>query len=159
MENMTKRILFGSLIAIGILAPQAAFGRLGETAKQIEERYGASTPAVRTNPDIPCDFARQYSFRGYRITVNFKDGISQSESYGKRGLFSAEEINTILEANAGGSTWRAVRMLPEPFMETTDGKAVGIHSIGNGLLIVTMRPFYNEWMRRINEHTRNQKTF
>ena len=156
---MTKQIFFASVVVIASFASQTAFARLGETPKQVEERYGAASPVVRSNPDIPCDFARQYSFRGYRITVNFKDGVSQSEAYGKQGLFSGGEINTILDANAGGSTWRAVQMLPEPFMETMDGKTVGIHSIGRGLLIVTRRPFYNEWMRRINEHNRNQKTF
>ncbi len=99
-----RRIL--SLVAAGslLLTASSAPARIGETEAQIEKRYGKAVFTFSHGSELP---RKGYIASGFRITVTYIDGVSQAEDYHKpdEAKLSQTEIDTLLAANASGSTW------------------------------------------------------
>jgi len=122
-----KRLL---LLAVLVLTTNQLQARLAETEQELEARYGKPVTqaetfsgkrmvpknefdkyAQRTKPYSIKD-VRFYIFNGFRITVSLLDGKSQCESISKIGeslsdqiAFTDDEIQILLEANAGSGKW------------------------------------------------------
>jgi hypothetical protein len=96
---MKTRLLL-VILALGVSA--SAFARIGETAEQVDKRYGAPLETTKNNGE-----SRRYSFRGFTVVVYFERGISQCEVYQKKdnSRMTEAEIRGLLGANAGGSPW------------------------------------------------------
>lgn len=96
-----KTRLFLVILALGVSA--SAFARIGETAEQVDKRYGAPLETTKNNGE-----SRRYSFRGFTVVVNFERGISQCEVYQRKdnSRMTETEIRGLLEANASVSPWQ-----------------------------------------------------
>jgi hypothetical protein len=78
----------------------SAFARIGETEAQIKKRYGKPTPSSSST--------KGYFYRDLFIIVDFDNGVSRIETYGKRDgtSMSAAEIRQLLDANGDGTKWQ-----------------------------------------------------
>jgi hypothetical protein len=92
--------IIGCCIALVVLFGSAAFARIGETEAQIEKRYGKPTSSSRSTKGYLC--------KDFFIIVTFDNAVSGIETYEKRNAASLTtvEIESLLEANAGGTKWR-----------------------------------------------------
>ena len=98
---------FASIILFATVTATTAVARIGETADQIETRYGKPNPSSDT--DELGHQRNQYLFGGYMIVVTFVSGQSEREKYSKEdeSLLLNEEINALLATNATeGTTWK-----------------------------------------------------
>jgi uncharacterized protein DUF4339 len=91
--------------------------RIGETKKQIQQRYGA--PTEKGTPKNLKHEMLLYRRGDFLIAVEFKNDRAILVSYLKTGdprarsgqELSDAEIETLLEANRGGSAWLSVEVL------------------------------------------------
>ncbi len=92
------------MLAAALLATSAS-ARIGETVEQIEQRYGRAVSSP--NRKLAPVEIRVYRFSGMIIAVSFIDGCSEGEAFSKadESEFTTNEINLLLEANAGGMKW------------------------------------------------------
>ena len=99
-----KHILILTLLTMGV----AAHARLGETAEQIQKRYGNPIPfsIAYLAVDFGSGLAQtNYVFNGYKITVVYKEGKSVKETLEHRALeMIAEEEGINLIKAISGST-------------------------------------------------------
>ena len=96
-----------SSILIAVFAVATASARIGETADQIESRYGKPGPSVGV--DVLGHQTKQYLFSGYKITVTFQGGKSEREKYSKEdeSRLLTGDISSLLAANVtNGVTWK-----------------------------------------------------
>src|SRR5438552_7496697 len=85
------------------LLVSSSVARIGETEAQIEQRYGQPVPAANPQPD-----RKVYKFKGFTISVVFRDGKSWQEQIWKGEDMSMEPsvIKAFLAANApSGTHW------------------------------------------------------
>src|ERR1043166_268150 len=81
--------------------------RLGETPKEIEARYGK--PISSAPHEKPATVANTYTASGFEIIVEFMGDKSVYERFQKPEiLMSKGEIEVLLEANKGASSWKEV---------------------------------------------------
>jgi hypothetical protein len=92
-------VKIGCCIAALVLSGSIAFARIGETAAQIEKRYG--------KPISSSPWTNAYLYNDLFIIVTFDDGISALETYEKRNSapMTAGEIRHLLKTNGGGAKW------------------------------------------------------
>ena len=83
-----------------LLCGVTAFARIGETEAQIEKRYGKPTSSSPST--------KGYFYNDFFIIVTFDNGVSGIETYEKRNRapLSDVEIESLLEANGGGTKWQ-----------------------------------------------------
>ena len=91
-----------AVVMNALLICSPALARIGETKKEIADRYGEP---LSSNPD-PVLPARAYKYQGFSIYVTFENGRSSSEMYEKAGRMTMEEVDGLLAANAGPFKWR-----------------------------------------------------
>lgn len=117
-----------SIITLLIVAVcLSASARLGETAEEIQTRYGK--PILPTQPTVGIYglSSTNYLFKGYEITVNFKNGKSIRESVKPKAKSELTEAECFeLVKNIGGLDWAWVKEA-EFFWKRDDG-ALGIGS-------------------------------
>ena len=161
-SNQTVLVVIKSVSKLGAIALSAfsvstGYCRLDETTDQIAARYGQETPGKPGN-NSPADSVKAYSFRGNIVVVYFRDGVSVAESYTKNGLYSANEIDEILGANAEGSQWKVVSQVPAK-MERLDGNAVANYDIGHNFLLVAKSDFARDWDALLRKTQKPVKPF
>ena len=96
-----------SIILLAALTAATASARIGETAAEIENRYGKPGPSVGT--DELGHQTSQYLFSGYKIIVTFVGGKSEREKYSKEdeSRLWTDDINSLLTMNVtNGATWK-----------------------------------------------------
>ncbi|MBI4026402.1 MAG: hypothetical protein HY360_15560 [Verrucomicrobia bacterium] len=133
---------FQVALCIWILAAAAGRveARLGETEEQIAIRYGKPVKTLASTK--PVTAARFYRKSGYLILVRFMDGKSCYESFKKepKNDFSAVEIDTLLKANAGTSSWKMRSPDPvNPSWERMDGDALARYGTAEKRLSIENR--------------------
>jgi hypothetical protein len=95
------------IIAAGIFASTAS-ARLEETSEQCAARYGE--PLERVAAELPGSEQRSYETGKFKVVVGFLNDKAGYLLISKRdqSKFSAEEVNLLLGANSGGSSWQRV---------------------------------------------------
>lgn len=135
---MQPAIIRLPLVLIGAIAifARPALARIGETEQQIEARYGklvnASLKGMQGMEILI------YQSAGMKIGVTFIDGKSAAEFYSKddNSDLSREEIDVILEANAGGKKWeKAAPALMDAWI--LDGGQRTAHHVARSLIVQT----------------------
>jgi hypothetical protein len=88
-----------------------AFARLGETADQLEKRFGPAAPykpaaqVVSQGHVYPYGQILNFSSGDWSVSCTMINGICEQITYQKRGDFTEEQISTILNNEAQGSKW------------------------------------------------------
>ena len=115
--SQTEPLLTSRLKTLGIVAALTisltnAHARPGETAPEIETRYGKPKLEKQSHGNI----SREYSYRGYRVSVLFQNGVCRTETYQKSPptAFLDAEVSALLRANAGGGKWERVPIVTGP---------------------------------------------
>lgn len=115
---------FMKLFPLILLACSAsAFGRIGETPNQCQDRYGSSTGQAGQ--------FTMYSKGHVTVAVLFIDGISAKEIFNTEAgsQFSGDQISELLTANAEGSTWS--KSLHNDYYTRSDGEARASLELGS----------------------------
>lgn len=107
---ITKSILrmrFFTLLFLVVAANTNAHARLGDTEAKIVEQYGKP---IETYRDVKGRIGHIHNFDGYIISVEYIDGISQSEVYARRNdaPLTEAQLQQILSANAAGEKWEEI---------------------------------------------------
>jgi hypothetical protein len=144
------------LLLIALMFSASAFARIGETAKQIDKRYGQSLETIRKNGE-----SRRYSFRGFTVLVSFERGISQCEVYQKNdnSRMTEAEIQGLLQANAGSSEWGSE---PEEnignyiYWSRDRRTRVAIYTLATHYLIITSKAFLGRFAHLVNSDDRKE---
>jgi hypothetical protein len=107
---MTARLTIA--LCVASLLPASTHGRVWETVKQVEARYGKPQHVLLDRPDL-----REvgYLFRGFMVLVYYSGGISRRESFsrwphgGRLPRLSRGTVHEILAFSAPeGQKWLAV---------------------------------------------------
>jgi hypothetical protein len=110
VRPMTTRLTIG--LCIASLLPASAHGRVWETVKQVEARYGKPQRVLLDRPDL-----REvgYVFRGFMVLVYYSGGISRRESFsrwprgGRLPPLSRDTVQEILAfSTPQGQSWLAI---------------------------------------------------
>ena len=102
-------ILFAA--AVGLFA-RPANGRLGDTAAELETRYGRGTKTVEAQLG---EAALEYKYKDFLVMVTFVDGKSAQEIYVHQDMktaLSESEIQSFLDLNAFGKHWEKSPDIP-----------------------------------------------
>ena len=93
-----------SILAAVAITLTKAHARVGETAQEIETRYGKPTGETKRWGGDP---RREYTYRGYRVLVSFHKDVCRAESYRKipPSPFLESEVTALLREHAAGSKW------------------------------------------------------
>ncbi len=102
------RAAFLSLIFAGATAPGVA--RLGETEKEMVERYGK---VIMRAPESVIEQGRihaladnlHFRLEGWNITARILNGRCESITYSKPGDWTEEQFRHVLESNGGRGQW------------------------------------------------------
>lgn len=100
---------FGILLALFLFHGTAA-ARIGETEAEIKARYGAPIFTLPSQDDA--GLTKCYLSDGFSIAVTYVAGRSAREMLAKadKSEITEKEINRLLEANSGGSSWNAQQL-------------------------------------------------
>lgn len=127
------------LLALFLLAPAAAYARLGETPAECDARYGPPRPGAT-------EASRRYSKNNVAISITFRAGHAETlyfahDPEGVSDLFAglpSATITALLEANKVGGPWTPAAS--EPFQSKFtrgDAAAVATKAAGGSLMIET----------------------
>lgn len=101
-------------ITFALLFTVSASARVGDTIKQVEERYG-KPQHVYNEPDRPGVRKFGYRFRALMVIVFFEDGISKWESFmgwpdeDRLPQLSRQTVNELLTLSAReGTSWHSI---------------------------------------------------
>ena len=120
-----------SLIIVTFMSVFAASapGRVGETVKQVEARYGNPQRVLHERSSFR---ELGYGYRGFMVAVSYVDGVSKSEGFARPDtprLSDAEVQQLLTPSLAPGTTWKR---LPDQggdgFWIRSDGKVVALLS-------------------------------
>ncbi|MGD0649654.1 MAG: hypothetical protein ABSA97_00680 [Verrucomicrobiia bacterium] len=146
------------LISISCLLTSAAPARLGETAKQIQARYPAGGKWVKMR-STSIEYMYFWTSTEYNVTISLSNLISVIEEYSKpQDHFDEQEIQVILTANAGTSTWSKVESesgFIDEVYRRADGRAHAVHAIWDRNLLVVTDEI---WRTFIAEYNRDKKS-
>lgn len=134
------------LILLSILAMvSTSFARLGETPVQCEARYGKPVEVDKEKQTIT------YHKAGLWIYVFFWNGKAQAiliakleqDAIGNPEKLSDTEVQTLLEANAGGSTWKKTQSpnLIDKGWVTEDESRIAIYYVLKHHVYITTTEF------------------
>lgn len=128
------------LVFVFCFAASPVFARIGETPQQCQQRYGA-----------PFKVDGRWTFfklSGFGIMISFFEGKADSILYrkleqsilGQAVEMSNNEIEKLLEINAGQSTWKTRTVISmDREWETEDGELIAFYkTFDNVLSICTM---------------------
>jgi hypothetical protein len=128
-------------MVLGSLLAMSAHARVGDTFKQIEQRYGKPQHVYFVRAD-----ARKlgYRFHGFMIVVYFSSGISKWESFtrwpeaGRLPPLPRESVNEILALTApDGAKWQSIpRTKNGEYWVTHDKKTLAFFATGRDVLLV-----------------------
>ena len=94
------------LAAALVLSTHQAHGRLGETAGELEARYGQS---IKTFESLPAgEESLAYKYNDFSIKVTFVDAKSAQEIYihqDRKTPLNEKEIQSFLDLNSMGKRW------------------------------------------------------
>lgn len=97
------------LTTICLIGSFSALARLGENQVQFAQRYGnplearGQTNRTRT---VEQNCTQSYDFQGWRLTATFVGGAAEQAEYQKmKGVCTDQDIQAILQAEAGGGRW------------------------------------------------------
>jgi hypothetical protein len=96
------------IASVASLLAMPAHGRVGETVKQVEARYGKPQKVFINRSDLR---KVGYGYRGLMIIVYFSGGISKRESFAKPDLpkLPRETVNGLLALSARkGTSWEPI---------------------------------------------------
>ncbi len=146
-DNM-RRLL--SILAVAFFLTATAQGRIGESEAQIRTQYGDALTVLpsRTQDSGP---TKCYSSNHFLIAVTYVNGHSVREILTKAdsSKISDGEIQTLLKANASGSSWSAQQLTGPKGMtagvqqwRTTDQRSrVAIYDSQTRALFITNQQF------------------
>ena len=93
----------------------SASARLGETVALVEMRYGkpvwehtaSHDGSTRTHQKMgePSIVMKDYENSGFKIKVEYNNGISVKETYYRSTELDSAEIEALLQANSNGKKW------------------------------------------------------
>jgi hypothetical protein len=104
------------LAAALVLSTHQAHGRLGETAGELEARYGQS---IKTFDSLPAgEESLAYKYNDFSIKVTLVDGKSAQEIYihqDRKTPLNEKEIQSFLDLNSMGKRWEKSAKSQEAF--------------------------------------------
>lgn len=123
---------------LGVTATAQA--RLGETADQLVARYGQPLKETDQKSEGIKVASADVNFQkgGFQVSVTLVDGVSAAESFKKisGAALSIGEVQTLLNANAGGHGWEAPRLVQgEKIWLRDDSATARLSQDGVSLLI------------------------
>ncbi len=140
----------GVLLALFLFHGTAA-ARIGETEAEVNARYGA--PIFTLSSQEAANLTKCYLADGFSIAVTYVSGRSAREMVAKadKSEITEKEINRLLEANSGGSSWNAQQLagqknVPDGLLgwRTTDKKPrVALYDERTQAFFVTTQRFIN----------------
>lgn len=100
-----------SIFAFAFLLSETAQGRIGDTEAEVRTRYGNALAVLPSRAGDP-GLTKCYSYQPYLVAVTYAHGRSVREILTKadNSRISGAEIRTVLDANAGSSTWDAQQL-------------------------------------------------
>ncbi len=140
----------GILLALFLFHGTAA-ARIGETEAEIKARYGAPILTLPAQDDA--GLTKCYLSDGFSIAVTYVAGRSAREMLAKadKSEITEKEINRLLQANSGGSSWHAQQLAGQKNVpvgllgwRTTDDKPrVALYDERTQAFFVTTQRFIN----------------
>jgi len=121
-----------TLLAITALLTITASARLGETAKQCQERYG--TP-IRTA--IEGNNNAHFIKNGIHVTIQLYEGKAVRIAYTKDEKFTDEQVQAILHVNAKGWGEKFTLDFQRYGWSTKHGAFATFNSIDNIIVVVS----------------------
>lgn len=136
---------------------QVSFARLNELEENIEKRYGKS---ISDRDGITEDSkAKVYLRHDVFVTVQYVEGKSSAESFckGEKGALEKAEIESLLDANRGESTWKlAAPQAGKTIWSRSDKGAIAIYDIFAKTLLVMNTDYYDKIVAK-NQQTSKEK--
>jgi len=131
-----------TLLLLLLVAVMPVFASLGESAAEIEKRYGPARGKTEVSSEGV--ITRYYISNDVGISVKFMDGKSQSEIYEKadRSDFSPREVAVLLDASRLGSDWLNIyESADSSRWELRSRAAAAFHFHNNHLLVISTKEF------------------
>jgi hypothetical protein len=117
-----------------------AQARLGENADQLVARYGQPLKETDQKSEGVKVASADVNFQkgGFQITVTLVDGVSAAELFKKinGAVLSTGEVQTLLNANAGGHEWEAPQSVQGEKIWLRDDSATAKLSQDGGDLLI-----------------------
>jgi hypothetical protein len=138
--------LYGTFLGVAAIClsqtgfQTSAYGRIGETLWQCEDRYGRE---LGKEKDVTV-----FSKAGFYIGITFFDGKAASihfskerqDAIGKSEEMSDNEIQLLLDANSSGKTWLKDRAISiDRQWSTEDGLLLGYYSFWDHWLVISTK--------------------
>ena len=124
---------------IALLLGTGLHARLGETVKELKERYG--------EPLEKHEEYNIYEMHDFSIIVTLRDrswgyvavklSYYKMDDYGEIEEIKSYEIKKLLDANFGKGNWKETDPNTFETKRRTGMKAIGVHHVQDGLLLVT----------------------
>jgi hypothetical protein len=126
------------------LLAASSYGRVGETVKQVEARYGKPQQLYIDRPDLR---KALYGYRGFMVMVYFSGGISKRESFGRPDLpkLAPDTVKELLALSAReGTSWQPIlKEHDDYYWVSSDKKVVAQFAAPGNLLLVQDRKFHS----------------
>lgn len=156
-----------SIFAFAFLCSETAQGRIGDTEAEVRTHYGNALTVLPSRAGDP-GLTKCYSYQAYLVAVTYVHGRSVREILTKadNSKISGGEIHTVLDANAGSSTWDAQQLRgPEKVTtgvqqwRTSDrGPRVAFYDLQTRALFVTTQQFIDLTKAAKRQNTRLSDT-
>lgn len=140
-------------LAILILAlPVLAFGRIGESCPQCQERYGKMISSDEKSA--------LFSKDGFEVMVAFRKSAAFAISFQKieknsdRSIatITAAEIEALMEANSGGKKWgEAKELAGGKEWATLDGTRVAYYKTSDHMLLIRIKADFEQFSKEEHE--------
>jgi hypothetical protein len=104
-----RLVLLGFLVILA--SGTHASARLGETLDQLTARYGPGANAGAPTADFPVA-VKMFHKQNWTVTVSLIDGISVGEKFQKSGGVDDVSVQTLLDLNSEGQTWKLTQSGP-----------------------------------------------
>jgi hypothetical protein len=143
-------------LAFVVTLAGSAHARLGETADQLEQRYGQplSENDQKGEGDKVALAEVVFQKGGFQVNVTVVDGISVEETFKKINgqALSVQEIRTLLNANAQGREWDAPQVVKGDRLWARDDNAVARENQDGSLTIKSRELAAKESVAKKLEH-------
>lgn len=103
-----------TVVLLILLLPVVSFARLGETERQLADRFGEPTSRqiqkiIAQGKIIDLCPMLRFKQDDWSITCYLIDGRSSQENYSKQGEWTDEQIELVLTTNAQGAIWTPMK--------------------------------------------------
>lgn len=134
----SSRMIRVTVVLISLLGFQA-MARLGENQTQFSTRYGAPLEdrgRTNTTRSVEMNCTKTYESQGWRLKARFINGLAERVDYSKSpASYSDQDIQAILQAEAAGGRWFAVKTSPWGSWTNSNGSTCERTSLG---LVITV---------------------